>query len=80
MWTVSRGINTPKGVYVPQSDNLSKELVEAAKFAGINAFNVKIDGMYYDEPGKLPTNSIAALTQDVSVESVEIKARDIAGC
>jgi hypothetical protein len=78
MWTVGKGINTPRGAYVPKSDNLKLELVNAAKHAGLEAFNVKIDGKYY-EPDELPTNSIKALIQDVKVEAVETVARDTAG-
>jgi hypothetical protein len=78
MWTVRKGIATPKGVYVPKSDNLKAELVAAAKFAGLEAFNVKIDGKYF-EPEELPTNSIESLIQSVGVEAVETVARDTAG-
>ena len=78
MWTIGKGIATPKGAYTPKTDDLKVELVAAAKFAKLEAFNVKIDGKYY-EPDELPTNSIKALIQDVKVEAVETVARDTAG-
>lgn len=78
MWTTGKGIKTPKGIYVPKTDDLKAELVKAAESAGLEAFNVKIDGKYY-EPDELPTNSIKALIQDVKVEAVETVARDTAG-
>lgn len=77
-WTVRKGIQTPRGVYVPKTDDLAKELKAAADFAGLEAFNVKIDGKYFEE-AELPTNSIKALIQDVGVEAVEAVARDTAG-
>ncbi len=73
-WSVRirKGIGTPRGVYTPKTDNLTLELVEAAKFAGIDgAFAVKIDGHYVDDPSHLQTNSIAALIAAVSIVEVE---------
>ena len=84
-WSVSTGISTPRGVYTPVTDNLTKELVEAAKFAGLTAFNVKIDGHYVVDSSALQTNSISALSQEVSVEgiepvsTIEVEAHDTAG-
>ena len=78
-WTLRKGIATPRGVYVPKTDDLTTELIEAAKFAGLEAFNVKIDGGYVDDPTKLHTNSIAALAAEASIEAVEVEAYDTAG-
>ncbi len=80
MWTIGTGIMTPNGFYMPKTDDLRKELVEAAKFAGLNAFNVKIDGNYVETPEALHTNSLAALAAPASIESVEVEAHDTAGC
>ena len=78
-WNVARGITTPRGVYTPQSDDLARELVEAAKFAGLRTFNVKIDGYYVPDPSALQTNSIAALAAEAIIEAVEVEAHDVAG-
>jgi hypothetical protein len=78
-WTIRKGFNTPKGIYTPKTDDLTVELVAAAEFAGLDSFNVKIDGHYVDDPTALQTNSIKALVADVSIESVEVEARDTAG-
>lgn len=78
-WTIAKGIKTPRGAYVPKTNNLTDELVAAAKFAGIESFNVKIDGMYYDDPDKLPTNDLSAINKDIAIENIEVEARDTAG-
>ncbi len=78
-WTIAKGINTPAGTYNPVTDDLTKELVAAAKFAGLTTFNVRIDGHYVDDPTALQTNSIAALAAQASVEAVGVEAHDTAG-
>ena len=78
-WTVRKGINTPKGTYIPQSDDLAEELKKAAEYAGLEAFNVKIDGHYVNDPSALQTNSIAALSEQASIEAVEVEPFDTAG-
>ena len=79
MWSTKKGINTPKGVYVPTSDDLTKELLKAAEFAGLARFNVKIDGAYVEKPEHLHTNSVKALAAEASIESVTVEPRDVAG-
>ena len=78
-WTTRKGIQTPKGVYVPKTDDLVKELKAAADFAELEAFNVKIGGNYVESETRLHTNSVAALTASTSIEAVTVEARDIAG-
>lgn len=78
-WTIDKKtISTPRGAYTPKTDDLTAELIAAGEFAGLGAFNVKIDGKYY-EPDELPTNSIKALIQTMSIEAVEVSPRDTAG-
>jgi len=61
-------IAIPNGTYTPRTDDLAKELVEAAKAAGINGhFKVMIDGLQIPDPTNLPTNSIAAIDKPISV-------------
>lgn len=81
MWTIEKQvIQLPGGAtYTPQSDDLTAELIAAAKSAGLEAFNVRINGHYY-EPDTLPTNSIKAIIQTIAIESVTVTARDTAGC
>ncbi len=78
-WGTRKGIATPRGVYVPKTDDLTNELKAAAKFAGLEAFNVKIDGTYVDDPTHLHTNSVAALAAEARVEAIEVEAYDTAG-
>jgi hypothetical protein len=80
MWTIEKQvINLPGNrTYIPKTDDLTVELIAAAKAAGLEAFNVKINGHYF-EPSELPTNSIKAIIQKISVEAVEVSARDTAG-
>ncbi len=78
-WAIATGIRTPKGTYTPVTDDLTKELVAAAKFAGLLNFNVKIDGNYVDNPADLHTNSVAALAAEASIEEVRVEPHDVAG-
>jgi len=61
-------IGTPKGLYTPKSDDLMKELKEAAKYAGYKSFKVFVDGNEVVKPSSLQTNSIAALNAPVRIE------------
>lgn len=74
-------INLPGGrVYEPKSDDLLVELVEAAKSIPCEAFNVKIDGMLYETPESLPTNTLSALIKTPEIiPVVEVSVRDTAG-
>ena len=70
MWNTDGAvrIHTPSGDYTIKSDDLKKELVEAAKFAGLGNFNVKIDGHYVEKEDQLQTNSVTAVNAPISVE------------
>lgn len=74
-WSINLTIKTPAGEYTPKSDNLTQEAKAAAAFAGLRKFFFKIDGVYYASPAELPTNSIAALVADASVEAVEVEPK-----
>jgi len=70
-----KGIVTPTGTYAPKTDNLESEIKAAAKSAGLENFNVKIGGEYFDNPEDLDTNSIA----DLGGAEVVVEPYDIAG-
>lgn len=73
MWTLKSGIKTPKGMYTPEGNNLLDEITNAARFAGLNSFNVKVNGAYVDTVEDLTHTDFAGVT------SVEIEPYDVAG-
>lgn len=73
MWTLKKGIQTPAGLYNAESDELIPEIMKAAKFAGLESFNVKVDGEYVDNPGDMEATDFSEVT------TVEIEAYDTAG-
>lgn len=75
----SKVIHTPRGDYVCQSDDIETEAKAAAKFAGLRNFNFRINGLYINSPAELPTKSIAALVQQMTIESADVTAFDTAG-
>jgi len=81
MWTSgSRNIiHTPRGDYVCVTDDIETEAYAAARFAGIRDFNFRINGKYYNNPSELPTKSISALCQSMTIESVDVSPFDTAG-
>lgn len=71
-WTRKGLIKLPNGgVYEPQSDDLSAEIDKAAESVGLRTFAVFIDGVKIARREDLYTNSIAALTAGVTLESDE---------
>lgn len=79
-WDVDRGagavaIKVPGGTYAPKTDDLTQEILAAAKKAGLENFNVKIGNKYYDDPADLKTNSIAKLAG----VAIIVEPYDIAG-
>jgi len=73
MWTVKSGIDTPKGKYFPKTDNLVNEIMEAATFAGLESFDVLVDGVYVDTPADLQAQNFS------DVKTVSIEPYDTAG-
>jgi hypothetical protein len=73
MWTLKAGINTPKGMYNAKGDDLAEEIKNAARFAGLEAFNVKVDGKYVDTPADLKATNFDG------VKTVSIEPYDTAG-
>ena len=68
-------IKIPGGKYAPKTDNLTGEIMAAGANAGLENFNVKIGGKYFDDPAFLPHNSIAELNG----KAIVIEPYDIAG-
>ncbi len=73
MWTLVNGIVTPRGTYKAKSDDLVAEVKAAAKFAGLESFNVKIDGVYVDTPADLTKANMS------EVGTVSVEPYDAAG-
>ena len=73
MWTLTKGIKTPKGMFTPTGGDLIEEINNAARFAGLESFNVKVDGEYVD------TAADMAATDFDEVDTVEIEPYDTAG-
>ncbi len=84
VWTNLKAINTPKGAYLPKSDDLKKEIMSAAEYAGLSNFRVRINGLQIDSAEQLPCDSIKALIHTVTIEGVEptvaVERYDKAGC
>lgn len=70
---LSGGIDTPKGVYTPQSDNLMEELKAAARFAGLTKFRIHINGKQILETKDVP-KTISGLAEVARVEGVDASA------
>ena len=73
----SGGIDTPKGLYVPQTDHLIDEVKAAARYAGLSRFKLFINGAQVNNPNDVPTQSIAELTENARVEGVEGSAAKV---
>ena len=72
-WTVkANGIKTPAGMYKPDTTDLKDAIYQAARFAGLNEFDVIVDGNHID------TEEDLLATDMTRVAVVEIKAYDTA--
>lgn len=82
IWGSTGVIKTPSGNYTPESDDLGAELQKAARQASLAEFKVYINGIQIPSASQLPTNSIAALAHQASIEGVtpsaEVKPYDTA--
>jgi len=70
-WYATAVINTPKGEYECQSDDLLREIQGAAAFAGLRSFYVSVRRNGEStrvERQDLQTNSVDALVAQVSIE------------
>ncbi len=72
-WTLKAGIKTPAGMFTAKGNDLLDEINNAARFAGLDAFNVKVNGKYVDTPEDLTK------TDFTGVKTVEIEPYDVAG-
>jgi len=63
----TRTIGTPNGDYTPESDDLTRELHNAAVAKGYTSYRVFIDGAEVLNPDQLHTNSIAALQSQARI-------------
>jgi hypothetical protein len=72
-------IRTPRGEYTCVTDDIETEAIAAARFAGLRDFNFRINGKYYESPALLPTKSISALCQSMTIENVDVSPFDTAG-
>ncbi len=71
-WATKPTIKLPGGAeYAVQSDDLKAEIFKAMGVAGMSEVRVFIDGVEIPDPDNLPTNSVAALAQQVRLEGVE---------
>ena len=73
MWKVkANGIKTPKGMYKPDTENVKDAIYQAARFAGLESFDVVIDGRFIETEAQLTE------TDMTKVATVEIKPYDTA--
>lgn len=68
---LSGGIETPKGVYVPASDDLVTEVKAAARFAGLSQFKLFLNGTQVMSPKELPVKKLSELTERARVAGIE---------